>query len=1353
MTPVPCAYIFLLQLHFDMNHPLENEQVTPQSATEAVRQPVRHAGKWRKWFVRMLVVLVFIIANGCYWLTFTSSGLHWLLATASRATDGALTFSGVSGSLQHTFRAQTIAFKNDELEARVENLVFRWQPQRLLTGDLLIEALTLQSVEVHSAPSEKEEEPAQLPETLALPVGVVIEKLGIRSLKTYTLGNDQPDLEVSDLALRLDSDGKRHRLQTLALELEQGKIAGNLEIAPDAPFDLAARLVFYGWPQAVNANNQLSHVVLQLGGNLQQLTAQLTAADGKLRGKGSFTIHPFEELPLLDANLVFTGLNPRVFSAELPQADLSFSSQLKQKQAGQLLGQIVLNNTQARPLDQEGIPLKDARLQLLFTGNAIHLDDIALRLSEQEVVPGSLTGKVDWQIDTATGAADIQVRQLNPAVIKSDIQPADLSGKLHFTGNQEIQQGIIKLQDKALQLNMDMALERTPTAITIEKLDLMRGDSSLSGHGALQLDESQPFTFEGFLKQFDVSAFADVPPSNLNAKFNLGGQLAPQPAGSMDFQIDRSHFANQPVAGQGTVVVSQTRRIQSDTRLRMGDNQLSIKGMLGHPQDRLSVVVAAPQLAQIGFGLQGDLHSRIELSGLIDRPDVVFELSSDRFNFNHEHQLAQLKAKGSLQGPAIQLDLQTGAYQQESETLLQRLAVGLTGTQSRHQLSVNSQINPTTKAQFRANGGLIQHAGDQQHFQWEGVIDKLALTGALPIDLLTQPSVRISPEAVTLGQTRIKVAAGEINLRDAHWTPKQWSTQGDFSGIAVQAEGLQQKNAEPLQLGGNWQFAANRQLTGHLLVQRERGDFILPAETPLALGLQTLMVNLQAENNDLNGQLTIRGEHIGDTTAQVTVPLQASDGAWEIRKNAPLRGNLQLNLPDLAWIGSAVGDNLHSEGRLAAHAQLAGTLEQPELQGKITGDALAVALLDEGFELKEGTLAVDFDQDKVLLKTFDFSAPLEKPSKDKLLKGLKLAQKTGYLRARGDVDIHSQHSNLTIELDHLPLTQQEDRWVVVSGNSLIGFKDEILDITGKIMTDVGFIKQPKGGIPGLADDVVVVDKTDTEPEAQKAQKINLDMTLDLGERFFLRASGLEGRLAGQLHLRSEPDQLLRAVGTIATRDTRFEAYGQRLQVRRGIVNFDGPLDNPGLNILAVRTNQQSNTSADSSEVFDQPSQDSSVNALAVREGLRVEAGVEITGTVKHPKIKLVSQPDVPDSEKLSWIVLGRSPDAGGLDSALLLSAASSILGGSDEGVLDSITQGLGIDDFSIRQKEGGGLADQVGTVGKRLSSRAYLSFEHGLTSASAGVAKLTYSLFPNVSVVTQAGDDSAVDLFYNLQFD
>lgn len=160
---------------------------------------------------------------------------------------------------------------------------------------------------------------------------------------------------------------------------------------------------------------------------------------------------------------------------------------------------------------------------------------------------------------------------------------------------------------------MDMALVRTASAITIEKLDLVRGDSSMSGHGTLQLDESQPFTFEGLLRQFDVSAFADVPPSNLNATFNLAGQLALQPAANIDFMFEPSRFANQLVSGQGSLVLQQPAHIRSDTHLRLGDNQLEIKGALGNPGDRLAVVLSAPKLAQIGFGLQGDIHSRVEL--------------------------------------------------------------------------------------------------------------------------------------------------------------------------------------------------------------------------------------------------------------------------------------------------------------------------------------------------------------------------------------------------------------------------------------------------------------------------------------------------------------------------------------------------------------------------------------------------------------------------------------------------------------------------------------------------------------------------------------------------------------------
>lgn len=133
---------------------------------------------------------------------------------------------------------------------------------------------------------------------------------------------------------------------------------------------------------------------------------------------------------------------------------------------------------------------------------------------------------------------------------------------------------------------------------------------------------------------------------------------------------------------------------------------------------------------------------------------------------------------------------------------------------------------------------------------------------------------------------------------------------------------------------------------------------------------------------------------------------------------------------------------------------------------------------------------MDFNQDRVLLETLNFTAPLEKPTKDKLLKGLKLTQKSGRLSAHGSVNIHNQQSNLAIEIDHLPVAQQEDRWIVVSGTSLVGFSDNVLDVTGKIMTDIGFIKQPEAGTPNLAEDIIITGKTDSEPESQ-VFKINL----------------------------------------------------------------------------------------------------------------------------------------------------------------------------------------------------------------------------------------------------------------------
>jgi translocation and assembly module TamB len=184
----------------------------------------------------------------------------------------------------------------------------------------------------------------------------------------------------------------------------------------------------------------------------------------------------------------------------------------------------------------------------------------------------------------------------------------------------------------------------------------------------------------------------------------------------------------------------------------------------------------------------------------------------------------------------------------------------------------------------------------------------------------------------------------------------------------------------------------------------------------------------------------------------------------------------------------------------------------------------------------------------------------------------------------------------------------------------------------------------------------------------------------------------------------------------------YSAYGQRLAIERGILNFAGPIDNPGLNIVALRKN------------------------------MPVEAGVAISGTAQLPQVRLTSVPSVPDSEKLSWLVLGHGlENTSGGEFSLLQTAAGALLAQGESVSLETrIAHAAGLDEFALSGK--GGVESTVLTLGKRLSTRAYLSFEQGLTGAS-NLAKINYTLTQRLSVRAQTGTESAMDLFYTFSFD
>jgi translocation and assembly module TamB len=211
-----------------------------------------------------------------------------------------------------------------------------------------------------------------------------------------------------------------------------------------------------------------------------------------------------------------------------------------------------------------------------------------------------------------------------------------------------------------------------------------------------------------------------------------------------------------------------------------------------------------------------------------------------------------------------------------------------------------------------------------------------------------------------------------------------------------------------------------------------------------------------------------------------------------------------------------------------------------------------------------------------------------------------------------------------------------------------------------------------------------------------------------------------------VHVITAANGTLTAKGTIRAVAGTFYVFGQKLDIDRGRLLFDGPVDNPALDVVALRKN------------------------------LAVEAGVELTGTVKVPRVRLVSNPPVPDGEKLSWLLTGQGLDrASRNDLAMLGAASASLLGNGQKPVTTRIANTLGLDDISVRDIGTGaanGTSTQVVAFGKRISDRLTLVYEQGLSLATNAL-RIEYALSRTLTLRAEAGAIASFGLYYRRSYD
>jgi translocation and assembly module TamB len=146
-------------------------------------------------------------------------------------------------------------------------------------------------------------------------------------------------------------------------------------------------------------------------------------------------------------------------------------------------------------------------------------------------------------------------------------------------------------------------------------------------------------------------------------------------------------------------------------------------------------------------------------------------------------------------------------------------------------------------------------------------------------------------------------------------------------------------------------------------------------------------------------------------------------------------------------------------------------------------------------------------------------------------------------------------------------------------------------------------------------------------------------------------------------------------------------------------------------------------------------------------------GVAVGGTALSPRVRLYSEPDMADTDKLSWLVLGRAPEGlGRADTALLQHAAMALLSGEGESTTDKVVHALGLDDFQVRQQNEGDVRNTVVSLGKQVSRRWYVGYERGVNS-TIGSWQLIYRIAQRFTLRAQSGEDNALDVIWTWRWD
>lgn len=1275
----------------------------------SIPAPAQSSSCWRKWLRRLLWGGLALIVLPPLLLTMlllgldTQPGRDWLVQQVNRT--GFVQVGKLEGSLWREMTFSDVRVDTPDLQLATNHLALAWSPYALLLKRIHLTAFKAGQVDLVFKPGPPEKAATVAPTDLRLPVAIVLDQAEIESIRLQ-----KPALQFSSIHFSLSSTGRHHRLELTRLITQIGQLQADLLLDGKMPFATQAHFDFSG-----EVEGHALHTAGSLEGELRALQLQAKVENPQARGNLAARLDlfaPYTYQMLRDGRIELNRIDPSRLLAGLPQAELDILLDLKPTGEDSAQGQLAVTNHRPGAANTGLIPLDALRADLSYAGEMLQFSGLDARLRG-----GKLQGA--GTVGAGKLALDLTVAGLDLARLW-DRQPATtLSGKLSLRGPWLAPDILADLKDASRQVSLQADLgwinPQRERRLQIRQAMLQRGASRMAGKGQLALDGKLDFKLAGDFNRLNPAEFVDIPAGRLSGEFSAEGALRPKPVVALNYRLGDSVFNGETLTGQGRLRLDEQRLADADFWLMLARNRLEARGALGAKNDVLNIMLDWPSLRSLGKEFSGSARGSVRIAGTYADPvlDGQLNLSDLGLPQGIAIKSARLDAhlQQGLQAP-LRLNLEAAQASYQSWRL-ERIQAQVDGSRNQHRgnlsLSVATGAMPRVQLQAELAGAL------DAAWNWRGSVQQFLAQGPAVLRLNEPASLAIEAGRVELGDSRWQLGKALLHLQQTRWNPDRVQTRGTFTQLAV-ADWLKLAGAtdyaSDLVVGGNWdlQLDQHRQdLNGQVRVVRESGDSVWrgPPGNRIPFALRESWLQLSAVHNRIELQGLLESTRYGRVNLQGNARVDVD--RLQLDESTPVSLSARGELPQLSAFNALLGPDLQLGGRVAFDVRREGLLKTSRLSGNIHGDDLSVRDLATGVNLNEGTIRMGLADQRIDLQQASFKGG------------------QGSVQAEGVLDLREEMpaGRARISANRLTLISRSDMLLVISGEGELASQKGQINISGRLRADQGDIEYRSADIPKLSEDVVVLGRERAQPRVLPAFMLSLDV--DLGEDFRFRGYGLDAKLEGLLRLRAQPTRPLAANGVVSVKEGTYRAWGQRLEIERGQLSFQGAVENPGLDILAMRRNQE------------------------------VEAGVSVLGTAMNPRVQLYSEPAVTDTEKLSWLLFGHGSE--GMeksDAALLLQAANSLLAGNNQGqgITDEILQNIGIDDIGMRSiTETDGKSTQIVTVSKQLGRKLRISLEKSLTGLRDGV-KLSLQLSKRWALVTRLGnDESTVGATYTVQFD